>query len=326
MAAFFLPTCVQVRPSTTTAWTDVDLSSYIPAGATGVVLHVINNYGFADYAINARKNGSTDNRTQAVEANTHRWLAVGVDSSSICEVYIEHATRCDVLLCGWFTGADAVFQTNATDVSCSSTGAWTDTSIASATGSQTAAGAFVEHVRSFAGTYGYRKNGSTDDRKIGSMHNWITVGVDASEIFETYIADTGQDAFLMGYLLPEFCSFPTNAVDQSTGTTGSYVDSADVAKGDAVAALLQLIDTVSSNQTVALRAKGSSDDYYYAIKEQAFGIVPTNTDQLVQQKISATSLDVWQVGYLKARRPTVMNNFQRVLAGGMSVGEVGGWT
>ena len=61
MAITFV-TPVALTLSTSAAWTDADVSAYVPAGATGVILHLTNIYTSADLPIGLRKNGSTDNR------------------------------------------------------------------------------------------------------------------------------------------------------------------------------------------------------------------------------------------------------------------------
>ena len=72
---------------------------------------------------------------------------------------------------------------------------------------------------------GIRKNGSTDDRHSDlNGHCWAMIGVDASRIFEAYVANTTDiDIYIAGYT-KSGVTFATNATDKSLGTTGSWID------------------------------------------------------------------------------------------------------
>ena len=123
------------------AWTDVDVSASVPSGATGVILHIVNNSA-STRAVGWRKNGSTDNRTKNINNDSHMWVAVGVDGSRIFEAYSGNTTDIDIYLVGYFDSM-AVFNTNAVDKSFDSpTNTWTDVNIASDTGADTGSGTY----------------------------------------------------------------------------------------------------------------------------------------------------------------------------------------
>jgi len=141
------------------------------------------------------------NRLFNINTGSHLWGHVGVDSSRIFEYYAG-STLMKLWVVGYFT-SDAVFFDNAVDKSLSSTSAWTDIDISSDTGADTAIGAYFEMTKTAQTQgWGFRKNGSTDNRpEDGSnqRHIWIAIGVDGSEICEGFIESTSTDFYLNGH-------------------------------------------------------------------------------------------------------------------------------
>ncbi|MEM0106528.1 MAG: hypothetical protein QXX81_08375 [Zestosphaera sp.] len=103
---------VDITPSAT-GWSTVDLSSYIPAGSTGVSLLFVNTSTSTNYKADARKTGSTDNHpsltygTVIAYNNFFRWVVVGVDSQRRVDIYSE-STAVRVYLWGYFWPGKAV--------------------------------------------------------------------------------------------------------------------------------------------------------------------------------------------------------------------------
>ena len=78
--AVFVDPPVDVTPGATGSFVDIDVSTSVPAGATGVILHITADAGGAR-DIGLRKNGSTDSRIRSIVDTSHSWAMVGVDSS-----------------------------------------------------------------------------------------------------------------------------------------------------------------------------------------------------------------------------------------------------
>ena len=77
----YLPAAPNVSPGAT-GWQDVNVSAYVPVGATGVIVQYIEtaNGGDVDYGV--RKKGSTDGFfTDAAKAAFQGWMMTGVDAS-----------------------------------------------------------------------------------------------------------------------------------------------------------------------------------------------------------------------------------------------------
>jgi hypothetical protein len=286
-------TPVNVTPSATGAYEDVDVSAHIPSGATGVILHLVNTHASNSSTCRIRKNGSTDDFNDDMHSVSHTWLCIGVDGSRIFEARVGATTT--IYLVGYFE-SEAVFFTNAVIKNVSTSDVWEDMSIASDTGSDTAIGAIFT-MRDFSiDDWGLRKNGSTDNRFVNS--NAVTgaiVGVDGSEILEAYSNFSSLDFRLVGYI-KSGAVFNTNAADLSLGSTGSYQDLSALPSG-ASGAIIEVISSSGNTDLYALREDGSSEDIYQGTgDEHCFAFVEASS-LIIEGKISSTNVDFYLVGY-----------------------------
>ncbi|MHC4414872.1 MAG: right-handed parallel beta-helix repeat-containing protein [Planctomycetota bacterium] len=301
----FLTTPVEIGPSNPSTWEDVDVSAWVPAGATGVIIQYEATGSSAKYGV--RENGSTDTWMSAENTayvDTTGFLMTGVDAGRVIEVY-EGDTAIKTYLIG-YTMEGVTFFTNAIDKSLSTTGSYQDIDISGDTGADTPIGAILT-VQNTSGstTYAIRKNGSTDDHYNELKNSRSTsclIGVDAGEICELKISSTVIDAYLVGYVTSGAVFF-TNGVNKSTGTTGSYVDvdiTADLGSDDANGAILQAVSDSSLN--FGVRKNGASYDYYGLTKNEWVFTAIDATD-VFEQKIETTSKDLFLIGYTLATSP-----------------------
>jgi hypothetical protein len=299
----YLSAPVDVTPGTTSAWTDVDASSNVPAGATGVIVQMLNTSGATTYHYGVRNNGSSDTFMLGAQktaiAGGASFFMVGCDGSRIFEVYMENAAVKTYLL--GYTTAGVTFFTNATDKSTGTTGSYVDIDISGDTGASTAIGAvfIVKNTSSTARSMQLRKNGSGDNRYTNLMSGWATagiIGVDGSEICEQKISNTAVDMYLVGYVTTGAVFF-TNAVNKSTGTTGSYVDTditSDIGTDDATGAILEFDG--GSGYLAAVRNNGAAYDHYGYI-EHGYGVCAIDNGDVFEQKIANSNMDLFLVGY-----------------------------
>jgi len=207
----------------TGAWTDISCATEAP-GATGLIFEVVSS---ALYAMGLRENGSSDNRTNAVSYHQNFGWIIGCDTSQVCEGYIGNVAV-DFYLVGYITDG-ATFNTNATDLSLSSTGSWLDLSALPSTSVM----GFIEIAG--AGYYcGLRKNGSSEDiYRYAQKHPCAFVECDASYIIEGKIANVAVDFWLLGYATtvagePDITVSPTSydfgivAESSTPSTTTTY--------------------------------------------------------------------------------------------------------
>jgi hypothetical protein len=191
----FLTNAVEA-PTTTGAWTDWDISS--ETGTDTAIAAIC--FVYAPYTtsnVGFRKNGSTDDRTNDTAYNTLvGGVVVGVDGAEILEYYREN-TSIDPMLTGYFT-AGVTMNTNATDISLSTTGSWTDLS---SLGTDID-GIFVEVVSSTSSiSWGLRPDGDADYdghyADLTRQHAWSSAGA-VSDVVEGKIEGTAVDFFLLG--------------------------------------------------------------------------------------------------------------------------------
>lgn len=291
---------VDVTPSTSGAWTDVDISSHVPSEAAIAVLHIANEYSSA-LSFGVRKNGSTDNRTNTVRQTSHIWGFAGLDANRIFEAYLQTASNQKIYLVGYYDSS-VVALTNAVDKSLSATNAWTDIDISSDTSTDTAIGALFEVVSAATVTYGFRKNGSTDDRVAGANnHSFAIVGVDVNEVCEGKISATTVDYYLAGYI-KSASIFNTNATDLSLGSTGAWTDLSSLPSG-AIGGYIEIHS--SSYSEYGLRKNGTSEDIYKYTPKKNFAIVECDASRLIEGKIASTDTDFFLVGYPEASAQTI---------------------
>jgi len=305
MATFITP--VDVTPSTSGAWVDVDVSAYIPVGATGVILHIVN----ADSTTRVcacRKNGSTDTYLYTTPFNTHLWVSIGVDANRIFENYNGNVSYVKVWLVGYY-GSEAVFFTNSVDKTPGSIDSWVDVDISSDTGADTAIGAILMASNS-SGTvstnFGCRKNGSTDARYnlIGTGYKELCaiIGVDNSEIFEAYIGSISDaHVHLIGYI-KSGATFNINATDISLSTTGSWLDLAALPAG-ALGGIIEITQSGTSNY--GLRKNGSAEIISRANDRHSWGIIECDASGVIEGNISSTTIDFFLIGYFIASSLTI---------------------
>jgi hypothetical protein len=309
-AAFnYLATPVDVSPGTALAWVDVDVSAYVPSGATGVILQVQNPALTTAYEYGVRKNGSTDtwmNAKRTARDLSTLILMTGLDANRIFEVYVENTTVKTYLI--GYTMSGVTFFTNAIDKSLATTGTYQDVDISGDTGADTAIGALftVNEVSGSGNLYALRKKGSTDDFYFEARGNTATtqlVGVDASEMAQMKIGTASNDLYLTGYVTSGAVFF-TNAVDESTATTGSYVAvdiTGDLQGGDdANGAILEVATTTTGD--FAVRPNGATYDYYSGTRHIG-AITGIDDSDIFEQKIELASHDLYLTGYTLAGCP-----------------------
>lgn len=292
-------TPVNVSPVTTGSFVDVDVSAHIPSGATGVILHLVNqDTGFASVC-KIRKNGSTDDIDSYISADSHNWACIGVDGSRIFEAYIGSAIA-EIYLVGYFMD-EAVFFTNAVVKNADTDNVRKTISIASDTGADTAIAAiFFISDGSSPDTFGIRKTGSTDDRtQDADSGTGFIVGLDGSEQCDILTNDASEVNFnLVGYMTAGVV-MNTNATDISLGGTGSWTDLSTLPTG-ALGALIEVFNSSADDVEYGLRKDGSSENLVLGLAgRHGFGIVEASS-LVVEGQIGATSLDFFLMGYFVA--------------------------
>ena len=283
----------EVTPASTT-WTDID-NANIPDGASGAILHIVNTTG-SDQVIGWRKNGSADDRTRVMEEETHFWTMVGVDGSGIFEAQVGSTVAVDIYLVG-YSQDECTFFTNGIDHSSTVTGSWSDIDISADTSGDTAIGAIFEVTGSF-GRWGFRKNGSADDRtgqtQETNQHCGAIIGVDGSEICEHQVSSLGLDAFLTGYCTSG-AVFNTDATDVSLASTAAW-QNLTALPSSASGATIESFNNSFTDAKYGLRKDGSTEDIFFDAALHCWGIVESST-QVIEGQIENMNADFFVTGY-----------------------------
>lgn len=256
---FLTPT--NVSPVTTGGWVDLDLSSYIPVGSTGVALRFINS-DTADRRNGARNNDSTDATDYFIDNSTQATLYCGVDGSRICEVY-RGSTGVTIYLDGYF-GEEAVFFANRTSIATGIAAAWVTQDISTAVSlGETALVAILNVQATTTGGLGFRPSGSTDTRNGLPYGGYGYIAGLTAHKFEAWRATTGFDYNLLGYMKSGI-TVVNPATDYSGTTTGVYSDLTALPTG-AVGGLFD-VQNATLNTYVAMRSNGATHDNYWQMR------------------------------------------------------------
>lgn len=179
--AFTFINYTDVTPGVYNAWTDVDVSAYVPATAKMVMLYVKTTHPSIGEAFGVRMKGSTDNRTRNIIAggtSFHNNAYIGIDTNRVFQAYITNdgILYQSIWLLGYATDEDVVMFENAKDMTLSSTGAYETMNVASYVNSgDECIGAIFEVMVDSAAQdlfdFTIRAYGSTDDFYYGTaMH------------------------------------------------------------------------------------------------------------------------------------------------------------
>ena len=308
---------VDVSPVATAAWTDIDVSDYVPSYATGAVVHLVSTVGIE--SIGVRINGSAQDFQGDVA--THIWTMVGVDASFIFEGYIETAT--DYIYLVGFTGSGVNYKTVADDISLAGALAWTDIDLS--VEAPDAVGVIVAVDNTAAGNdaYGLRKNGSVDNRVDGiSGNGWYygIIGCDAAQIIEGYVGALTTDFYLVGYITADF-TFETDATDKSPAAGfAAWTDmdcSGDVPVG--TTHIIFEVDTSANVRNYGLRRNGGTEDIHTDLYYHCWAVVECDSDYIVEYYAEDANVDFYIVGYTQGYIDSPYDD--AVLATGLTAGE-----
>lgn len=197
----FLTNGVNKTPGSGGIWQDRDCTAETSANAVGLILEYYTTRTTST-GFGIRKNGSTDARNQ--DAYQRSGGIIGCDDSQIFEGYVDSSTN-KIYLIGYIEDG-VTFNTNATDVTPSSTG-WLD--LSSSLPSGAVMGLLEVECGNSGYSYGFRKNGESEDvRDVMYMHqHGISVECDSSGIIEGYASNVTQpngiDFYIIGYAIAE---------------------------------------------------------------------------------------------------------------------------
>lgn len=304
----FFANAIDVAPAIEGSWQDVDVSSHIPVGATGVILYlseVPNGEGLD--RISVRKNGSSDDYYAKV--GNSGGIIVGVDANRVFEAKVIVDSIFVIKLIG-YTDSNVILFDNGIDKSTGTTGSYQDVDVSGDGVLSGATGAIFFFYNASTTDYdcALRKNGSGDDiyaEVEGSADDgvlWGISGLDASRVCEQKIEHTDVDLKLIGYTkLPVI--FFDNAEDVSLVPTGSWedIDLTGITEAVADGAIFSIINTAAAIYDHGLQRKDSTDDDITEIHTLSllWRYAGLNSGQVCEGYIEDTSIDFFVRGYCK---------------------------
>ncbi|MBN2331146.1 MAG: hypothetical protein JXC85_05005, partial [Candidatus Aenigmarchaeota archaeon] len=309
-----------------TGWTeDVDLSSYIPLTATGVMVMVSDDGGGAGAGAQIRKGDSTQDLStySHLEDDCNMILITGVDDDKEIDIY-QGNSNWDYYLIGYFDSE--VFFTDYVDVSPGSSTGWVVIDVSS----YVPAGATgviinVQNVdTSNDEDYMIRPVGSGDDRSIRELeddaHAYWAVMLDSSRSFQIQRDSTDVRFYLVGYTPANptgefYLNYTLNSFHPSrpgSGDTWTAYDAGDLGIPDEAVGFIAEADS-ASDYGVTLRMNSStgwnpSVNYYDIGGGTHVGLATglTGTGGY-EYKVESTSYgDIWIWAYfLPVLKPTL---------------------
>jgi hypothetical protein len=306
---------IDVTPTTTGSWVDVDVSSYVPSGSTGAILKIVNTTSSA-YRAEVRKNGGTQDIGLMIAASYYRVAFVMLDADRIFEAYIGN-TGVKIYLIGYCDG-NVGFLADLVEVNVTADDSWRDFD-ASSYIPEGSTGVICLLYNGATSAYfgGIRNNGSTNTFTRGNIaasyrYVYQLCGVDQNRVFEALRSNAGIHIMLVGYTKSPVTFF-TNGIDVSLTTTNAWTD-VDVTgntSADADGAILCMVNTSSSvNPYGDVRKNGSSDDHTaygrFAYNEARGVVVGLDSEQIFEGWIDNTVLDFYLLGYAKPVVVTVV--------------------
>ncbi len=241
-------------PAVNYNWAIIDLSPWIPPGATGAVVYIHNPGGAGVREWGVRKNGSADNRFLSMSDLSHCWGIVGVDANLRLQFknLTANPNKCGMYLVGYTMPGVTMF-TNGVAIAPAGFLAWQPIDLSAQVPVGTV-GVIIEVITDPGGatSYGFRMNGSADNRTNTGL-NWknqftAIIGCDANRIIEAYRGAAGIFFYLLGYIT-DGVTFYLNAVNMTPAGVGAWQLCPNVVPALGVMAFIEMA-AVAGNQSV----------------------------------------------------------------------------
>jgi hypothetical protein len=283
-----------------TSWSDLDLSSYLPEGATGAILRMSNHTG-STYWFGLRGKGSADDYNHPMGGNSQTWILVPVNANRVVEAKAQ-ATAMPLFLIGYTMGSGVTMLMDSVDVTPATKGSWQECDL-----SAVAPGALAVILFTPVDGAGYQKaraHGSTDEFHDWMTWNpgadgWMVVPCDENQHVDLW-ADTGFTIRMQGYITKGFVA-NVNAVDKTVTADGAYHEMT-IAAAAVFAFFEAAIDGNEYKYDIAQNGEAVDTDHtsYKTSRYTANPMVPCDSAGKVQGKIEGAGTNFYLRGYAAA--------------------------
>jgi len=275
--------------STPGSWQDIDLSSYLPVGATGAIVEVVNTgTGTAGGAVRGKEDPRDYMSNPSfgpiqLQPETHQWQIVKVDTNRLIQGNVT-STDAEFKLLGYTIGEDPSYFSAPPDIT-GAAGSWVTMDLAGYVDAN-ADGAILFIVGDNK-KYGVREVGSSYsnvDLKLPSKGGTMyLVGLNAAKEFEAYI-ESGVNIYLVGQTKGSVVYYHDDiaVTDPAIGSWATL--DADTFSVPADANGLILTAEVTTVGDLGLRHGDSTDDWNKRLLD----------DTHVQGGVGLNSANEWQ--------------------------------
>lgn len=285
-----------ISVTTAGSWQDIDLTTYVPSTAAGVIVDLINTDNSTHRAFVRGKEDTRDYmdgpQDGRLRNRTHRWQMVKLDSNKTIQGYVND-TFVKFKLLGYTTGDDPDYFAVPPDITPATTSAWTMVDVSSqvdadATGIILLVYSESEQDRDYA----IREVGSSDPkgndlglrRYQSTMH---VVGLNASKEFETWLEHSSLKLYLVAQTKDRFTYYVDNiAVADPPLDSWQTMDADDYAIPAAAGGLIMSVES-DDYGIMTFRHGDGFDDW---------GPLSTNVDgdTLVQAPVGLNLANEWE--------------------------------
>ncbi|MBN1181537.1 MAG: T9SS type A sorting domain-containing protein [Bacteroidales bacterium] len=306
----YFTNAIDVSHPTTGAWSDVDVSTHVPAGATGVILELVNE-GIEETASRhaVRKNGSTNSLEDKfrISDHGHRYAFCGLDENRLFESYIETAS-CKIYLLG-YTDNFVTFFPDGYNRTPSATGTWDEIDVSDIVPEGTKGIIIEAYSINGNSNIGVRKAGSIDDRtdigsNVYSYRNatYLYCGLDQNRKFEGKVTGADGRLSIVGYISSQ-AEFFDNAINVSITPENVWtdIDLSGILPLRANGVIFEINNDQNARRYASIRKKGSTDDrsnnsgiYNSGMTQGLCGLDENNR---IQAYVNNQTVDIYIIGY-----------------------------
>ncbi|MBF0520231.1 MAG: hypothetical protein HQK92_10950, partial [Nitrospirae bacterium] len=297
--AYFFTNAIDITPSSG-SWVTINLSSYIPADTTVVVLRVHDD-GYGEHLSYGLRTYGSSNDNYPVG-----WI----NGISQCDFYVKVSTdlkieaktqtsHCKLKLMGYFTADATGFATPYT-IASDLTGSWIAYDLSSYIPMSTKFALLeITCTDSVWNNTGIRPFGSSDTRvapQYGASHFGFCVPIDGNRKFEAVKNGGTTKIYLHGYVSAGR-SF-VNGINKSVTNTDNYQTITLTPPWGASGVLIESWTHTSGHDGfVALRKTGSTDDIYKTNSYSTHAIGGNFTAKTIEGKRQNSYMDFYVMGY-----------------------------
>ncbi|MEE8363918.1 MAG: hypothetical protein V3S18_07605, partial [Dehalococcoidia bacterium] len=299
-----------ITPGTPDEWVNLDLSAYLPLGATGAVVEVVNSD--KNKLFSAVVRGVEDTReymasptAQRLGGKNHRWQVVKVDASRQIQGYVESITKIQLQLIGYTVGTDPEYWTTPPDITPGTTGAWTAVDVSSSVDSDATGVILMIDSVGTDTVFGVRETGGAFNdlaHVISGQGNTVYfVGIDADDRFDMYLADGTVNVYLVAQTKGSVV-FYTDDIALTDPPIKSWepMDADDYGIPDAAnGVVLYAQNHDNKAKDIAFRKAGSSDDWEKRVWPAGHiqGLVGIDAANVWEEFIEKDNADVFIAAY-----------------------------